>query len=215
MKSAACTVFLAVGVLSGCIAPDAVTDTRNLVVTPGRGLPGFCEVGMSLSEVESATHDVHTHGVNDDWRPWGRWKTGRFGLIPSLGVVIFLERSQPLKHFEFHVQAYKSQTIPAINITRPFKGRIESGPSFSQASVTKKEVESFFGELPVDTNATAYVTHAESHRPFCWKRADGVEELWYFDRGITFIVQSNAVTSFRIYSPQVATSILPNPPKVQ
>ena len=190
---------------TGCSSSPTVSDNSKLVVHLGRGLPSLCETGMSLSQIGRATHDVTTCAAQDGWIPWGRWRSGRFAIIPSLGAVAFLGKDEPVSHIEFHVRPYRSTTIPALVISRPFMGTVEGGPSFAQGAVPKEDVERCFGKLPelADKESSAAFRWM-SQQPFAWKRQDGVEEFMYFDKGVTFVIQSNTVTSFRVYAPRVA-----------
>ena len=187
---------------TGCYSSPTVTDNSRLVVSPGSGLPSLCEIGMSLSQIERATHDVTTHAAKDGCIPWRRWRSGRFAHIPSLGVVTFLGKDEPISHIEFHVQPYRSLTIPALIISRPFMGSVEGGLSFAHGAVTKDDVEKYFGKLPKLTDKESSPTSRwTSQQPFAWKGQNGIEEFMYLDKGITFVIQSNIVISFRVYSP--------------
>jgi len=82
-------------------------------------------------------------------------------------------------------------------------GSVEGGLAFSHGPVTKEDVEKCFGKLPELTNKESSATsHWMSQQPFAWKGQNGVEEFMYFDRGITFVIQSNIVTSFKVYTPR-------------
>lgn len=191
-------IFL-IALLSGCgVQTPILSDNSKLVVYPGRGISGYCETGMTLSQIGSVMNDVSTHSMNEDWRFWNRWKTGRFVLMPSLGAITFLDKEGHISLIDFYVLPYRSSTIPGLTIERPFAGSIDGGLSFSQGVLSKSDVEKVFGKLPVAPKDQSFLT---LNKPCVLNLANGIEYLWYFDKGIAFVVHSNVVTSFKVYSP--------------
>jgi hypothetical protein len=194
-------ILLASCLLISCSRKHENMDVSKVVIIPGRGIPGICEIGMSFKELENR-NSVVTFTSSDSCCWWNDWRSGRFALAQSLGAVIFFEgKDMPIRQIDFYVSPYNSVTIPGIQITHPFSGRLADDLQFDKGLVARSEVEKHFGKLDlVETNAAYFGQRWRAKKPCCFKRADNVDELWYFDKGVTFIIQSNVVTSFRIYA---------------
>ncbi len=197
-------VLVGCGLVLGCQKPPKVLDNSALVVQPGRGISNLCEVGMTFSQIKSATGGATTHGIYDDtfsWRRLESWGRGRFVLVPSLGAIAVIGENQPTAFIEFYVRPYRAPMIPGLDVREPFRGKLGSSLSFKDHSVSKMDVESVFGSgSQVVTTAAAALDFRKKGERFTHQRGAAIEELWYPDKGVAFVLTSNVVTSFQIYT---------------
>lgn len=196
-------VLVGCGLLSGCQKSPTILDNSNLVVQPGRGISNLCEVGMTFSQIKRATSDASSHGVYDDSFSWRRLESsgrGRFVLVPSLAAIAPIGENQPTAFIEFYVSPYRAPLIPGLEVREPFRGKLGSSLSFKDRPVSKMAVENVFGSIgQVATNTAEALEFRKKGERFIQKRSDAVEEAWYPDKGITFVFESNVVTSFRVF----------------
>jgi hypothetical protein len=181
--------------LAGCSASHPNTDTSTMVIEPGRGLPGVCELGMTLAQVQNRTPVLIPRFRGEAWMK-RTWTGGRPVIVPALGVIGSFDSDKRIKRIMFYVQPYKEAAdifYPLISIDQPFRGSVRGGLSFADIPVTKQQVEAFFGKLPSLTRAEAFQDGQLTNGSVCITSEGGWEELRYRNKGIAFIVQSNVV----------------------
>jgi len=185
-KAISVVVILAIGAIWGCTGTSSSPKSVDaLVIEPGRGIAGVCEIGMKQANVKTAIHE------------WGRGQTTRAELAPALAAIFFVEKSTTIEFIRFFVQPYKQSEF---EIVTPFAGSIKGGPCFSGNRVTPKEVEGYFGKL-ITVRPPISFNNGQLTNSYCVVDGTGHEELWYRDRGVAFYVQSNIVISIGIFSP--------------
>ena len=197
------TVLVGGGLVLGCQKSPTAIDNSALVVQPGLGISNFCEVGMTLSQIRRANGKTTTHGIYDDslsWRRLESWGRGRFVLVPSLAAIAPIGENQPVPLIEFYVQPYRAPMIPGLEVREPFRGKLAGDLSFKDRAVGKQEIERAFGSVnQVATNAAEALEFRKKGSRFTHRISDGVEELWYPDKGVAFLLRSNVVASFQVY----------------
>jgi hypothetical protein len=180
-----------------------IADRSKIVVQPGRGVPKVCEVGMSFAEIRKATGEASTHGLYDrDRINLKRFTHGRFVLVPSLGVIGIPEQKGVIPLLTFYVQPHDSSiTMPGLVVTRPFRGSIAGGLSFSNHVVNRKEIETAFGVVTQGlTSSTQSLDSLDKTRPF-FNRRGSHETLYYHHLGLSFDLENDTVTSFSVSKP--------------
>jgi hypothetical protein len=194
-------LLLTIALCCCCSRKNNPVESRDLVVAPGRGISGLCELGMTPQELKRAGSVVCHSGTDESRWPWPKQNAPLRLLLPSLGAIVYLDSRRPAALIEFHVQECRMPDLLDVDGARLFRGRIEAGPSFREGPVTKEAVEALFGRLPGSTGGTFTAMCLDSGRSFCQTWADGSAQMNYFDKGINFCIHSNAVTSFQVYPP--------------
>jgi hypothetical protein len=191
--------------LFGCQKAPRITDNSVIVVQPGLGVSNICEIGMSFSQIQRATGDATKHGIYDGSWSWKRLSSlgrGEFVLVPSLGAVAATGSDEPVSLVEFYVQPHKEKLIPALEVSKPFRGSLGTSISFKDAAISNQQVETIFGTTSrVATNAAEALAFRRSSQSFVHRRGERIEELWYPSAGMAFVLKSNVVTSFQIFKP--------------
>ena len=197
------TVVVGCGLVAGCEKSRRVVDTSVLVVQPGVGISNVCEVGMTFSQIRRAAGDATTHGIYDDSVSWRRLESGGRGLfvlVPSLAAIAPIGENQPTALIEFYVRPYQASMIPGLEIREPFRGKLGDRLSFKNRPVSKPEVEGVFGSVgQVAANPAEALEFRKKGERFIQQRGNGVEELWYPDKGVAVVCTSNVVTSFQVF----------------
>jgi hypothetical protein len=191
-----------IGVLVGCNRAPRPTDSRAVMLQPGRGMTNACEIGMTTKQVARMFGDTSFHGINDDAGLSNRGIESRFMLIPALGAIAVFDEHDQISHLNFHTRNYRHPVITGLVIGAPFRGRLGANLDFGTGRVTRAEVEAAFGNLERgSTNAADYGAMRMAREPFWINAASGGEELWYEKNGVTFNLRSNEVVAFSIYRP--------------
>jgi hypothetical protein len=205
--SAGAMVAAALGLVLvyGCQRSPTVLDNSNLVVQPGVGISNLCGLGMTFAQIRKTTGDATTHGIHYDgfWRRRrGSWGHGPSVLIPSLAAITDVGEDQPISSISFHLRPYRAPLIPGLEIEKPFRGKLGSSLSFKDSPTAKLEIEKIFGPVSqVASNGAEALAFRQKGERFGRQRRDSVEELWYPDKGIAFVFETNVLTSFRVYKP--------------
>lgn len=191
-------LLLAVVLVGGCqrqsvrpLPPDA----SQVMVIPGLGISNRYEVGMTFSQVKNSFPDAVASRS-----AWGKYSKAM--IVPSLGARSFLGEDKPVSHIEFHIDPYKSEMYPNLEIRTPFRGQLGSEFNFGEKSVSGQDVEAVYGpvlkHVLVGGDGLKLLQQAD---PF--SRSNRVyEETWYYPaRGLAFDIKSNRVTSFQVFRP--------------
>jgi hypothetical protein len=191
-------------VAGGCERTGVNWDNSQVAVFPGLGVSNVCEVGMTYRQIQTASPDASTHGLRDRTGNQGSWVDGRFALIPSLGAITFLGTNQPASIIEFHVRPHSGELISGLEVRNPFRGRIGNILSFKDHSVGGQEVEAAWGSVThTATNDQGTFDLIRWGERFRLSRTASVEEIWYPQAGIAFVLESNVVSSFKVFQMRV------------
>lgn len=181
-------MFVSTLVLFGCARK---THLHEFLVKPGIGIENLCQVGMELSDVDNLHYIT---GPADK----AISTKSEFGIVSTMGAVIYIENHKPIKLIEFHVQPYSNIFIPSFTLTNYFKGKVEPGLLFKGDPVPITEVYRCFGFVEPDTNFS-FSPYRHTKGSFAIKKNNEYEEIWYMDKGIAFVLSSNVVRSFKIF----------------
>lgn len=202
------TTTLALVLVGGCQKQPASApppDTSQVIVIPGLGISNRYEVGMTFSEIKNSFPDAIARRS-----AWGKYSKAM--IVPSLGAGSFLGEDKPVSHIDFHIDPYKAEMYPDLEIRTPFRGRLENDLSFGDKSVSGRDVEAVYGpvlkRVLVAGDGLKLLQQAD---PF--SRSNGVskETWWYPARGLAFDVKSNRVTSFQVFRPTATNASNPMP----
>jgi hypothetical protein len=90
--------------------------------------------------------------------------------------------------------------IPGLEIREPYRGKLAGDLSFKDRAVGKQEIERAFGSVnQAATNAAEALRFRKKGSRFTRGLGDAVEELWYPDKGVAFVLRSNVVASFQVF----------------
>jgi hypothetical protein len=191
-----------IGVLVGCNRAPRPTDSRAVMVQPGRGMTNACEIGMTTKQVARVFGDTSFHDIKHEAGLSNPHSGSRFMLIPALGAIAVFDGDDQISHLNFHTHNYRHPVIAGLVIGDPFRGRLGANSDFGTGRVTRAEVETAFGKLERGSDAAAdYGDLRLAREPFWINAASGGEELWYEKYGVTFNLRSNEVVAFSIYRP--------------
>lgn len=172
-----------------------VSNSSQVMVVPGLGISNRFEVGMEFSEIKKSFPDAIAQRS-----AWGKYSKAM--MVPSLGARSFLGEDKPVSHIDFHIDPYRAEMYPDLEIRTPFRGRLGNELSFGDKSVSGQDVEALYGpvlkRVLVAGDGLKLLQHAD---PFSRSnRMD--EETWYYPaRGLAFDIKSNRVTSFQVFRP--------------
>lgn len=177
--------------------PATVTP-KDVTVYAGVGVPGVAEIGMSYRDLKRLRRNVTL--VKKSWT--------KHVSLPDIGAEAPLHAHEsarsPISFLRFNVSAKSATNIYDGSVSPVFTGSVEGGLDFSKP-VSVEDVERVFGELPVIE--TVVIQKPINVEDILKSRgikliSDGeCFNLSYFDRGISFRIDSNVVTSFSIYTP--------------
>jgi len=209
------------GSLWGCHTPK-YSDNSTLTITPGVGIKGVIELGMTLREVRRNTRDLTVdksryEGFRSVFNEDG-WILGF--TIPSLGIICGqMKTNLPLSSITFKVGEPWEPVPPWRKSLQPFRGAVTSDTgvtlSFHRAgSVQRQDVIAAFGEPErlLDSRADSrrsgwlreigptVISWRENGHSFEWLVAPGVVKLFYPRRGIQFDLGSNGVELVSVVS---------------
>lgn len=187
-------LILYISIFVGCVSHRRIESLEDVTVEPGVGVSGLCELGMTVSDIQKCMDDFRLIA----WSPAESCSMTFFGIVPSLGAILYLEEGEPLRLIEFRVAPFKIEVIQGLNISNPFRGKIKNSVVFTDKGVTKNEVTNHHGRI--ELQAISYVDEAtRKGKPFSVMFPNDEEELWYLEQGIKFTTVSNVVVSFSIY----------------
>jgi hypothetical protein len=162
---------------------------------------------MRFTRVQEALPDASTHGFYEDEVTLRRLKTSRFALLPSIGAIGVIGEDRQVTHIDFYAFPHAEGRIPRLAVNNPFRGKVGDALSFRSGQVSRADVEAGFGRINQGvTNPSSPSAFWQSASPFWYVRSDGIIELNYINRGISFIIRSNVVASFSVYEPVSAAS---------
>lgn len=180
--------------LVGCNCRRGNESQAEVTVESGVGVPGLCELGMMMPDIQRCMDDFRLIA----WSPQPSFPKSLFGVVPSLGAILYLEEGEPLGLIEFQVVPYKSEVIEGLEIPHPFRGKIIDSVTFTDEGVTKSEVTHYHGRI--ELHAISYADeNTHKGEPFSIIFPDNEEELWYPEQGIKFKTMSDVVVSFSIF----------------
>ena len=180
--------------LVGCSGRHRNESQAAVSVEPGLGVLGICELGMTMSDLREHIDDFRLIS----WSPQPSFSKSLFGVVPSLGAILYLEKEKPLHLIEFRVTPYDSEVIHGLKITHPFRGKIKDSVTFTDKGVTKDEITHYHGQI--DLIAVSYVDeNTHKGEAFRIMFPNNEEELWYLKQGIKFKIKSGVVVSFSVF----------------
>lgn len=157
---------------------------------------------MTFSQIEELTGDATVHGIYDHKGFWRRLKNrgrGRVVVIHSLGAIAPLNEDTPISSITFYVRPYRAPMSPVLDVRIPFQGKLGNKLIFKDSDISKTDVERVFGDISeVAKDPAEGVQFRVKGQPFRYQRSESVEEIWYPEQGISFVLMSNVVTSFQI-----------------
>lgn len=190
--------LLAVALVGGCQEQSVSVpppDNSQVMVIPGLGISNRYEVGMTFSQIKNSFPDAIARRS-----AWGKYSKSM--LVPSLGAASFLGEDKPVSHINFHIDPFKVEMYPDLEIRTPFRGRLGNEFNFGEKSVSGQDVEAVYGPvLKRVLVAGDGLKLLQQGDPF--SRSNRVnEETWYYPaRGLAFDIKSNHVTSFQVFRP--------------
>jgi hypothetical protein len=201
VRQAVRAVIIASPLISlGCNRPGVGRDNSQMVVTPGLGISNLCEIGMNFTQIQAASPDARTYGLGGRIGSQNSWSDGRFALIPSLGAITFLGTNEPVGIIEFYVRPDRGGIITGLEVREPFRGRIGSVLDLRDHRVSGQDVATAFGSVAhIATNAQASIELLKRGECFRLSRTASVEEIWYPQAGIAFVLESNVVHSCKVF----------------
>jgi len=194
---------LAAALVGGCQEQPVATpvsDSSQVIVIPGLGISNRYEVGMTFSKIKNSFPDAIARRS-----AWGKYSTAM--LVPSLGAGSFLGEDKPVSHINFHIETYKAEMYPDLEIRTPFRGRLGDEFNFGEKIVSGQDVEAVYGPVLKRVLAGGEgLKFLQQADPF--SRSNRVnEETWYYPaRGLAFDIKSNRVTSFQVFKPTATNS---------
>ena len=136
-------LLLAVALMGGCQKQSVSApppDTSQVIVIPGLGISNRYEVGMTFSKIKNSFPDAISRRS-----AWGKYSTAM--LVPSLGAGSFLGEDKPVSHINFHIETYKAEMYPDLEIRTPFRGRLGDEFNFGEKIVSGQDVEAVYGPV--------------------------------------------------------------------
>lgn len=196
---------VAAALLIGC-GGQTERSGGSCTITPGVGIRGRLEIGMSLDEVKKHYHGVECEESQEE-------HVVRV-TIPTLGFSgIFYEESKRLGQMFFVVRRLpQDDADPCAEMGR-FTGSISGGISFSQGDVLRGKVVATFGgpeqvvaRLGDSDEAFKKQREAlwrawEDGRAFEHRAGGDTAILYYPTNGIAFVVEGTVVEEVRVFPP--------------
>ena len=174
--------------------PPSPIILTNVVVYAGLGIPDVAEIGMSYRELKRLMRNVF----------WVKDNGGKNIEMPEIGAYAPLHVHEstrsPITLLCFSVSSNSAPRIDG-SVFPVFTGSIERRLHFDKP-IFVEDVEQAFGELPL-FQAPASLADIFKHRGVKLASDSNVFEIAYFDKGISFRIESNKVTSFSIFIPHL------------
>lgn len=199
------TVWMAATLLPGCGGHAARSGTAH-TITPGVGIRGKLEMGMSLGEVKR-----HFRGIECEQ---DREERVVRVTIPALGFLgMYSEKNGRFTQMFFLVKRLPEDNAERSSKMGRFTGDLSDGISFSKGNVQRGEVVATFGE-PVqiiarsgDTDDAFKKQHEamwkawDDGRPFECLTSGGASILYYPTNGIAFLIEGSDIEEIRVFLP--------------
>lgn len=193
-------MIVASGLLAGCCCLPESSPTRDVVVQPIKGVWGLCEIGMSLTEVRNRNQTITCEP---------EWSGVRYIIVPALAAEVpIIETNQTVvTQITFHVVPYQ-RPDGNMRLNAPFRGRLGTDLCFSKRAINISEVMKVYGHPVVTKLHPPSLTYEDVEK--AWQvntmllTTTEFSTLHYFDRGLSFHVISNLVTSFTISTPRAS-----------
>jgi hypothetical protein len=194
--------------LAGCGRSPQVVHVRDATILPGRGLTNVCEVGMTYGRVSKLFCDSRISKSSEIGRVVG--EDSRFLTVPALGVTGVIQTDDTLSHIMFHTVPFQHPDLRGMRIETPFQGRLGERLDFGKEAVSRANLEAALGTLSHgSTNPSDYAALWVERKPFWISRGSAREDICYENLGVTFMLKSNRVTSFTVYTPITVPMQLP------
>lgn len=195
-------IYSLVVALTGCGA--RYKDHSNLNITPGVGIKGVIEIGMSIDDVRRNTRDL---AVYDTSSPVSEYQVPSLGLSWQSGGIC---SNNPLGVFIMFVGA--SEVVKGKASVSRFSGWLENTLSFTNGNlVTEKQIMQMFGEpelkfdmntFPTNNLNQAYASLLAVCRTNMQSKAilwpNSAKQIYYPQKGIFFFSVSNTVNAVGI-----------------
>ena len=204
------TVWAAASLSSGCGGHAVQSETAH-TITPGVGIRGRLEMGMSLGDVKR-----HFRGVECELDREDRVVRVTIRALGFLGM--YSEENGRFTQMFFLVRRVPGDDAdPSAKMGR-FTGDLDGGISFFKGDVRREDVIATFGE-PVqivaragDTDEAFREYHAamgkawHDGRPFECSTSGGTSILYYPRDGIAFVIERSNIEEIRVFSPDNSSS---------
>jgi len=199
------------GSLWGCRKPTHFSNS-TLTITPGVGIKGVIELGMTIPELARTSRDLVVHANDKPDYPLGEGWIWGFD-IPSLGVSCGqMKEKAPLSAITFEVGEYKLKSPARILALPKFRGSVVTATggklSFHRAGVVKRQdVIAVLGqpEKLIDSRADCnrkgwlmdvgptVASWLENEHSLEWLTTPSCSTIIYPKQGIGFALDSNGV----------------------